>query len=236
MKNYWDYTDQEQSELTEEQVSALLDVELMTNGVKKPVAPVLIEIPKSPLGEKQKKFAVHYKGKYGSDERADAVFNTLEQAQAFIDLCPSFQSYDYEVGEQFHYLKAMAEAKICAEEYYTESQINEFRSELKSRKAKTEANDKAQSAFRSACDKSEKITSKVWDNWHAMRLRRRELQEITTTYKEYVRLSSGNEIVALNFLLKTYKADDVEEAQKWFPNDLPPIIQLCPPATEQPKE
>ena len=40
------------------------------------------------------------------------MFNTLEQAQAFIELCPYFHDYDYEVGSEFQYVKPMVEAKI----------------------------------------------------------------------------------------------------------------------------
>lgn len=220
MKTYWDYTPQERAELTEDQVNSLLDVELMTKGVKKPVPPVLVEIPKSPLGEKVKKFSVHYHGRYGS-ERADAVFNTLEQAQAFIDLCPSFQTFDYEVGSEMNYLKPMTESKIAAEEFYSIEQINAFRSELKNRKAKTEANEKAQADFIAACKKSEEITKGVWTDWHEWLNHKRELQQIVNTYAEYTALSGGDVNVALNFLTKTYTSEKVDEAREWFPSTFP---------------
>lgn len=231
MKTYWDYTDKEQAEMQEEQVRALLDVELMTHGVKKPVAPTLVEVPKCPLGDKQKRFAIHAKGKYGSDERFDVLFNTIEQAQAFIDLCPSIADYDYEVGSEFHYLKPVTGAKIAAEDFYTEEQISEFRSELKNRKAKTEANATAQSEYQKACQKAEKITNGVWSDWFAKQAIRRDMLEIVSTFKQYTSLAGGNAAIAITFLAKAYTPENIAQAREWFPNELP-----AEPATEQPKE
>ena len=218
--------------MTDAQVTALLDVELMTNGVKKPVAPTLIEIPKCPIGDKVKRFAVHYKGRYGSDDKAGCVFNTLEQAQAFIDMCPCFQDYDYEVGSEFQYLKPMVESKIAVEEFYTQEQVNEFRNELKGRKSKTEANQKAQSEFNAACAKSEEITRGVWNDWSKKRELRGSLQQIVVTLKEYIKLSDGDQPVAMKFLEKAYTAEEIAQAKEWFPTEFPPTQPTAEPAKE----
>ena len=41
MKTYWDYSEKERAKLTEEEIKELLDVELMTKGIKKITAPEL---------------------------------------------------------------------------------------------------------------------------------------------------------------------------------------------------
>ena len=74
MKTYWDYTERERSEMTEDQVTALLDVELMSKGVLKVVAPILNKIEPVDLPTETKY------------EAGGILFVTVEQAQAFLAL------------------------------------------------------------------------------------------------------------------------------------------------------
>jgi hypothetical protein len=161
VKTYWDFTEQERAEMTAETVTALLDVELMEKGVRKPKPPELKLVPESPLGPRKKFYTLSGNGKYGTDVTFDLAFPTIEQAQKFMELSPVNRDYDYEVGTEFHYAKPVGEMSIGVEELYTIDQVNEFRSALKNRKAAMEHNQKAQSAYNEAASKSEKVTQGV---------------------------------------------------------------------------
>ena len=230
MNTYWDISQQERSELTEEQVKEMLNVELMVAGVRNPKPPVLQEVQKSPLGERKPFFQIISKSKYGSDQPLDAVFETAEKAQRFIELVAYRQDYDYEVGSEFQYGIPITDCKIQSVELYTLDQINQYRSELKSRKAKAESNEKQLSEFRKASEEAEKVTEKVWSDWAEQKERRQRLSEIVARFREYVKLTGGDETMAMVFLQKAHKSHDIAEAKEWFPGSLPelPIAQSEP--------
>lgn len=225
MQTYWDYTEQERAVLTEEEVKSLLDVELMTKGVKKPVAPTLAEVPKSPVGERRKYYGLVGKGKYGTDEHFSVCFDSIDRAEAFLALQPLRRDYDYEVGHEFEYAVPVTDAKIDLVPLYALDQINEFRSELKNRKAKTEANNKALSEFTKASEKAENVTKGVWEDWFRQRETHATLKGIVDTYQEYLRLTENNSDLALTFLGKAHRLEHIEEARQWFPNTIPATTQ-----------
>lgn len=202
MKTYWDYSDKERSELTSEQVTALLDVELMTAGVLKPVAPVLEEVPSNPVGPRQKFYGIEAVGKYGSSAHIGIVFSTIEDAERFIALSPCIREYDYEVGTEFTYVTRLSDAKIAVEDLYSITQINEFRSALKRRKSASESNG-------------------VWDDWHQHRSFSDEMHRVVSTFKEYLSLTKGDPNLALTFLEKALTHDTVNQAREWFPGEIP---------------
>lgn len=221
MKTYWDYSDKERSELTSEQVTALLDVELMTAGVLKPVAPVLEEVPSNPVGPRQKFYGIEAVGKYGSSAHIGIVFSTIEDAEKFIALSPCIREYDYEVGTEFTYVTRLSDAKIAVEDLYSITQINEFRSALKRRKSASESNTKISSQFKAASEKADKITQGVWDDWHQHRSFSDEMHRVVSTFKEYLSLTKGDPNLALTFLEKALTRDTVNQAREWFPGEIP---------------
>lgn len=220
MKTYWDFSEKERSELTQEQVSALLDVELMQHGVLKPVAPVLKPVPTNPAGAKKQFFTVNAKGKYGSNECLKVCFHDVESAQKFIELRPVLQDYDYEVGSDFEYAIPLSDANIETVELYDINQINAFRSELKRRKALSEENERLTSEFKKACDKSEKVTDGVWSNWYQCCAVKQKLEGIVSTFNDYTRLTEGDQNLALTFLKKLHAQEDIESAREWFPDQI----------------
>jgi hypothetical protein len=228
MKTYWDHTNQERAQLSAEYVTSLLDAEMMVAGVRKPTPPVLQEVPASPLGAKSKYFGVHAKGKYGSDEILEVVFTTAEQAQAFIDLCPCGQDYDYDIGSEFRYAKPLNNAVIQQIELYSWDSINKFHSSLKQWKAASEQNAKLQSSFTEASNKAEKITNKVWEDYYQQRQTLATMTAIADTFDQYKKLTEGNEDLAVTFLGKLYEPETLNECREWLPNRLPSLAQ---PAT-----
>lgn len=221
MKTYWDHTEQERSLLTDDDVKLMLDVELMKAGVRKPIAPTLKEVPKSPLGEKKRYYGIEGKTKYGSDSAIGVVFPTAEAAQAFIDLNPLRSDYDYEIGSEFRYSIALQDAKIVSEELYSMEQINEFRSSLKHRKSLSEENQRLQSKFTEESNKAEKITDGVWADYYKCQSKSKELEAIIETYKKYLSLTKGDVDMALTFLYKVNSLTEVNEAREWFPDSIP---------------
>lgn len=217
MKTYFDYSEMERSELTEQQINGLLDVALMEQGVLKPLAPTLKDVPETPVGPRKQFFGIEGKSKYGSDEHIGICFETLEQAQAFMALKPLKRDYDYEVGHEYAYAMPIGSCEVKVEELYEVGQINAFRSVLKNRKALTEENQQLSTKFKEACSKAERVTGGVWKDWYRCCSRRNELSAICDTFKNYSKLTSGDSQLALTFLSKAHTTEDINEAREWFP-------------------
>lgn len=221
MKTYWDYSDIERAAFTDAQVTALLDVEMMEKGVLKPKPPQL-EIINTPdnLGGKQQFFGVTGKGKYGSDETYDIVFASAELAQRFLELKPLKQDYDYEVGSDFKFAMPISEASIKTVDLFEQETIMVAKSSLKKNKAGRDSNERLTSAYNKACTEANKVTNKVWEDWHCVRATQDELSRVVSTFKEYKKLASDDGI-ALVFLGKIFDADTIQQAREWFPDEVP---------------
>ncbi len=222
MKTYWDYTDQERANFTEDQVRSLLDVELMEKGVLKPQPPVLQPLTTlDSLGGRVKYYGVSATGKYGSSDDFGVVFETIEQAEAFIALKPMKSDYDYQVGTNHQYTIPMRQPSIQVKEFYSFETINACKSELKKNAAAAEANSKAQSEYNTAVDAADKVTQGVWNDWHAQRNVKSSMERIVATYRDYLKLAGDDRNIALSFLEKAYPAEKIELVREWIEGAVP---------------
>lgn len=222
MKTYWDYTEQERSLLTEEQVAALLNLELMSKGVVRPMPPALqpIVTPES-LGGKRQCFAVSGKSKYGTDEVFPLAFSSADDVQKFMALNPVKIDYDYEVGTEYKYAMPLSDASISVCELYPYETINAAKVELKRNKAAADSNRKLQEAYEKACKDVDLATSGVWEDWNRCRNERAQMERIVSTFNDYAKLTNGDQFMALGFLEKAYSRDNISNACEWFPSEIP---------------
>lgn len=217
MINYWDYSEKERAELASESIEAMLTVELMRNGVLKPVAPNLTPIVSLQTGERRKYYGLKGKSKYGSDESLSVCFETVEQAQKFLELQPLKSDYDYEIGSENGYVTPIGNASIQMMEAYSLEQINTYRSAMKQNKANADRNEKEITRFREASEKADKITSHVWEDWNNCRSRRSELSTISNTFTEYLKMTQNDAAMASGFLAKAFSNTEIAAAIEWFP-------------------
>lgn len=217
MQRYWDKTEQERAAMTREQVQAYLDVELMEQGVAKVDPPQLQEVVAVDL-EKVIYFQVSYKGEYG-DTDTDILFETVEQARQFIELCPLKRDSRYEYGWDHKYAIPMREMTIKKVELPSEIAVANMASILKRNKAAEEANTKARNAYNKAIKAVEEATAGVWNDWEYCREKERQAAKIYATLDEYIRLCDGNRETALRFLGKLFSADEIAEAAAWRGDD-----------------
>jgi hypothetical protein len=222
MNRYWDKTQQERAAMTREQVQAYLDVELMEQGVAKVDPPQLQEVVAVDL-EKVVYFQVSYKGEYGDRTDTDILFETVEQARQFIELCPLRRDSRYEYGWDHKYAIPMREMAIKKIELPSESAVANMASVLKRNKAAEEANTKARNAYNKAIKAVEEATAGVWHDWEECREKERQAAKIYATLDEYIRLCDGNRETALRFLGKLYDSEQIAEAFAWRGEE-PPVF------------
>jgi hypothetical protein len=204
MKSYWEYTEKERSEMSEEDVTGKLDIELMQKGVVKVVAPTLKEV---------KEIKVESKDFFEVD---GIIFDSVDSAQKFLALNPSKKNYDYDgAGWDFQYAEPI-DAKIVSVRLYPKQVIISLRPELNKNAEAKKWNDNVQKQYDDACKDQSTVLKGVWDDWYECRTKAERYKKIVDTKAEYMKMCNGDERVAESFLVKTFGEESVKEAINWF--------------------
>lgn len=211
MKTYWDHTERERSEMTEEQVRDLLDLELMQQGVLKVLPPKVEELTPVVL-PKERVFTIRHKDLYGSGTELDVVFATIEHAEAFLRLAPKVRCYRYGVDA---HVAPLLDPSICPEDLPTKTTVEAKESVLRENTAKQQRNDAARREYDSAIAKIDKATEGIWNDWRACQAKRDRMQKIADTRAEYLRLTGGVGNLADIFLAKAFRSEELAEEREW---------------------
>lgn len=205
MKSYWDLTEFDRSELTEEGVASYRAYAQMEAGCPVPRKPVLQ--PQIPIEAEKRKYAV---AKFGySDE---IVFDSDVEARAFLALNPKVargrssksqyvEDAGYTLAERFFYSEEDAErvaedlqenARICEE---NEREVKRYEREVKAYDA----------AWRP-----------LMEDWKRCKERRGAFEHMVNTLEEYTALCDGDRAKAIVFLRKTH-GTLVDRCLEWHP-------------------
>ena len=225
MKPYWDYSEKERSEMTEEQVRILLDYELMAEGVLKPKPPVLETFEPVKLAT-----GTYYKIRHGYGSAFDILFTKLEDATSVAKMTLGRSESDWHCGREFAILKD--DLAIETVELPSEDQKAAASSALVQEKQKRDRNEKMTSEFNTASKKCDEACERIWKDWHGCRACASGHQKIIDTFKEYQRLA-GDDVVAAKFLAKAFGKTAIVEAFEWFGLSTPEIVEDT--KAEQPK-
>lgn len=213
MKTYAEYTKRERSEMTEEQVKALLDAELMVKGVLKVAPPVLQKIEEVEL-----RSTIYF-------EAGGVYFDTAEQAASFLKLNPKKDSYDYQVGYEIKYPEPL-EQEIKQVKLYDRVDVLNAKLVLsKNHKAK-EANEQEEKRYQEAVKKVGAVLDEVWSDWNRCRSLAYYHKKVVDTRAEYMKLIGGDEALAETFLRKAFRVDEIKASNEWFGL---PEVQVNPP-------
>lgn len=208
MKTYWDYSEKERSEMTEEQVAGFLDCELMSKGVLKP-EPLVLE----PVAEVSLPTVTGYRLKLDWRE-IGPVFVNQADAIAVAAMPMLHEDSDYQTGRTF--ASPMGQVSVIPVSLPPDSCKAQAHLQLVQIKAAKERNEKAQKAFDTAQAAVEKATCEMWDDWHGCRAMASGHRRIISTFEEYTRLASGDRSVARKFLCKAFPEPAIADAFAWF--------------------
>ena len=204
MKTYWDFSEKERSEMTEQQVQDLMDLHLMEKGVLKVLAPKLIPLDPDPDLKKLVQFEVE-----------GILFDTAEKAQAFLDLGPKKESYDYSAGYDYKYPKPM-EGRIEKVSCVDHQSLMDHALVLKKNNVSKKSNENLLEKYHEAQKKVEDCTCEVWSDYREQQEKNRRYAKTIETWNEYLKLTGGDEELAKTFLLKAIEKEEVEQAFAWF--------------------
>lgn len=199
MKTYWDHSEKERAKLTEDEVRNLLDVELMTKGVKKINAPILKLIQKVSIASE-----IWF-------EVGGISFKEAETAQKFIALDPRKATYDYGCGYEYQYAEQI-EQKIEQKKLYSHQELLNLTTVLKQNKQAKDENDRLLADYDKAYKEQNLILDEVWTDYWKCKDRAYELEKILETNDEYLKMTDNDKELALAFLKKIYSEEDIKEA------------------------
>lgn len=207
MKDYWELSELERANLSEEQLSEYYRTARMRAGVLPPEAPKFIPSPDVDIPSR-----VYYVAKRGySDE---IVFDTLAQAEAFLALKPkvrrSFGDYsDRQYPED-------AEHEIIHRQLSDKASMEAAREALTLSADAEKQNELERSRYNEECKKWDAAVALLNDDWQACREKKRSFDRMLAALEEYVGLCDGNRDMAITFLRKA-KGVEVDRLLEWHP-------------------
>jgi ribosomal protein L12E/L44/L45/RPP1/RPP2 len=230
MKTYWDYTEKERSEMTEEQVKGFLDCELMSKGILKP-APIVLET----VEQIDLPTVTCYRLKHDWRE-IGPLFAKHEDALAASRMELLIDDSDYQTVKSF--VAPMTGVSVIEVALPPMSCKATAFAALSAAKQRKKRNDNAQAEFDKATKEAEKATSEVWDDWYSCHSMASGHRKIIDTMAEYTKLTGGDENLASTFLAKAFSEDRIREAFEWFgmedPRDLGQQAPQQAPANVEP--
>ena len=203
MKTYWDYTEKERSEMSESEVSSMLDVELMSKGVLKVASPIIREI-----ASVDTQFVIYF-------DCGGVIFKDIEQAEQFLKLNPMRENYDYNVGYDYKYAKPV-EAEIKQVRLFNLSDLTNLKSILIKNNESRKHNETVREEYDKAIKKVNEVTNGVWEDWYSQKKTLEYHKKLKDTEAEYLNLTGGDAALALVFLNKVYSQSEIDEANAWF--------------------
>lgn len=207
METYFDLSEKDRATLTEQQVQTYCDIALMQAHIRKPIPPMTM-----PESIRDLNVKTIQKWSAGAEE---LLFDTREQAIAFLVLKPCTKSYDYSgAGYDFKFPKPL-DALPSPVTVYDHEDVLAKVAELKKYREKKEEIEAAQTDFEKQSAAVNNATKGIWGDWYEMQRREREYRQVIDAFAEYKRLAGGDETIAETFLRKTY-GDKVGAAMEWF--------------------
>lgn len=221
MQTYWDFTEQERAEMTREQVQNLLDAELMTKGVLKVVAPKLEEVPSVSVPQTQTFYRIEHKdSRYSySSDLSTFAFSKSETAARFLNEMPQKVHTHGEIT----FVEPLENLRIVPVQCLTHADYIKIKAELDAADAVRRRNATLENEYHKASKKMNEVLQGVWDDWANCRETRDQHRALLNTFEEYVRIA-GDEAIAVTFLRKAYKDNQIAEAYKWFGKTAPTSI------------
>lgn len=221
MNRYWDLSEKQRAELTQEEVQAYLTVELMEKGV------IRIDEPEYlPVEEVAGPDVLVYRLKAGW-RKSDIAFRTAEEAANAIK--GAFVISDHYVsGHTTQHVSEETEIEIEASTIYSLDSFTKNKILIDRNKSAEAANKKLRDDYAVAIRAQDEALNGLWDDWNECRGKDRVNKRIVETFNQYVKNCKGQSDIARVFLEKAYTAEQIDEAFVWCNLSEPIAASLDP--------
>ncbi len=218
MKTYWDHTEAERAQMTEDQVRAFEAYELMEAGIVRAPDP-------GPFTEPEPKtatidvVAITFDG----HRQLDIGFANASDAERFLREFPSIVWLEdtWDSGKTAAWGKPIVDARLAPKTIRDGADRDRTASAFKRWNAAKQAHEAARRAFEEARQKESAAVHGIWTDWHKQREWHDSLARVVTTFREYT-TTAGDATVAAKFLRKAFPESTIIEAAEVFGVEIPP--------------
>ncbi len=219
MKTYWDHTERERAALDYDQVRDLLKFELMEKGIVDPATPQLLDESTPDVPTRKFYRVTHAKGEYGAREQFPVVFETPEQAEAFMSLKPGVSRKNWNYPGEFFERTSGLQMEVV--ELPTEQDHLTHRPALANAEANKKANSTAKAEHEKACREMDDALESIWGDYRSQQAQDRTHRRLIEVWERYVADCDGDEEIAMRFLRKAYSEDQIGGAFAWCEREQP---------------
>lgn len=214
MKTVDDFTPQELVKLTQEEIDLLVDIEVMKSGI------VLPDVPTKPGDFKVEKTAEVWEVCNGSE--VICAFPSEEIAQAVLAASKGEflrESYIYEIGYEFKFMKICEKADIVKRYVYDETSLRANAKNLKVSSSEKNEYENKKRAYDEAFGKIQRLRDHVMSAYWQAVTDKENAEKIYRTFEKYKQLSNGDSVIALGFLKNAFTGDAIENANTFLSAD-----------------
>lgn len=208
MKSYWDLSDKERANLTEEEIKNFFPYELMAAGVVPPKEPILKEIKQLDIVPEKQFYKVQFNYRI-------ILFDNMDDARKFAEMNSYDEDSDYKTGDKFKFATLHQNKTINVSNIYSIEQIEKYRTQLEYNKEAKESNEKALEAYKKESQAAENAVTGIWRDYFKIQNEVQRAKHILETYTSYIRIAD-NENVAFKFLEKAFSKEEIEFVDKYL--------------------
>lgn len=211
METYWDLTNKERANLSDERMNQLQQYELMTGGASVAVKPELQEVPEKPEVPTVKYYQI--KGdRYSS--LGDLIFENIEDANLILTMKIKEKKYNYDT--KITTAEPVKELSIEAIDVSDSGAINHLKEELQKIANIRNSNAVLQNEYDKAISSRTKVLESLNEDYREHVDTKAQIARLIKTYEEYKKVAD-DDLIAMKFLLKGYKEEPevIEYAILW---------------------
>jgi len=213
MKRFNELTNDELTELSQDEIQNLIDVEIAFAGILPVMEPQLPEYREFDLQKTEIVFKV-----------GSMMFKNAEDAQKVLEMSVLKMKYDYSgIGYSYQWTEPDTDLSLQQEKYYTGENIYKVRDMLitneKLKKEFTKKKDEYDKFVKETSSIRSEVFAKVDEAWSF----KNELTYAKSMFEKYMKLSDNDKVIAQRFFRDAFK-NKPEIIEAMFPVDFYPKI------------
>ena len=214
-KTYWDLTEKQRAELTDERVSFFERLELMEAGVlfATPFTPFTPEPYPDLVAPDVEVYDVGT-GKYGA---TIGTFWTLDAAHRFMDLSPVPVESTWTHGSSIDHVGQQSDDgyKVSVRRIHSHAQWLAQRAAIEGRAGASKRNEELAALRDKEAAAETRALSSLREDLADCRAKMERYRRVVDTYTMYVIAAEGDEVMAARFLAKVFSVEEIATASAW---------------------
>lgn len=205
--NYFELTDIERANLTDEQLDEYTKIALMEEGIVEVRKPIEPERSGSPA-----KGETYYMPvlKVVYDRESDFVFETHEEAEQFLSLRPIYYSKNYQTNRGV--VETPSDVSVKTVQCFEKGLASDLDSKDSVFNALYTQYKTELAAYEDYLEKRNAVSVKINDDRSELLRKKYRSERLIEVWNDYVETCKGDQDMALTFLLKAYTESEIKEA------------------------